>query len=172
MWIQTRTDEELQRYKVLKSAAKQAVAAAKTDYYDHVYEELNTTEGENKIYRLANARHQATQDIAQVKHMKDEDHRLLREPPAILRQWSGYLSKIRNKEFDHPLIQSASPVSGPVPPITTKEVKEATKKKKNGKATSPDDIPAEVWKILNCQGAMTLTALFNRIIDEGEAPPA
>lgn len=44
------------------------------------------------------------------------------------------------------------------------------KKMKNGKVTGPDDIPAEVWKILGCQGATVLTALFNRIIDEGVAP--
>uniref|UniRef100_A0A914X4N9 Reverse transcriptase domain-containing protein n=1 Tax=Plectus sambesii TaxID=2011161 RepID=A0A914X4N9_9BILA len=171
-WFQYRNDEDLRRYKALKSSAKRAVAAAKAAYYDHVYDELDTPEGENKIYRLANARHQATQDIGQIKHVKDEDHRLLRDPPAILRRWSDYFSKISNEEFDHPPIQSADPVPGPAPPITIGEVEDAMKKMKNGKATGPDDIPAEVWKILGRQGATILAALFNRIIEEGAAPSA
>uniref|UniRef100_W5MQY1 ribonuclease H n=1 Tax=Lepisosteus oculatus TaxID=7918 RepID=W5MQY1_LEPOC len=35
----------------------------------------------------------------------------------------------------------------------------------------PDDIPAEVWKILGRQGADILVSLFNRITDEGAVPP-
>uniref|UniRef100_W5MGS8 Reverse transcriptase domain-containing protein n=1 Tax=Lepisosteus oculatus TaxID=7918 RepID=W5MGS8_LEPOC len=42
---------------------------------------------------------------------------------------------------------------------------------RNGKETGPDDIPAEVWKILGHQGANILVSLFNRITDEGAVPP-
>lgn len=54
-WFQSHTNENLQHYKVQKSAAKRAIAAAKAAYYDHVYDELDTPKGENKIYQLANA---------------------------------------------------------------------------------------------------------------------
>lgn len=95
-----------------------------------------------------------------VKHMKDEDRRLLQDPPAILHRWSEYFYKISNEEFDHPPIQSADLVTEPVPPITIKEIEEATKMMKNGKANGPDNIPAEMWKILSRQGTTTLTAFF------------
>lgn len=52
--------------------------------------------------RLANAHCQTTQNTDQVKHIKDEDHRLLQEPPAILQRWSNYFSKISKEKFDHP----------------------------------------------------------------------
>uniref|UniRef100_W5MVX7 Reverse transcriptase domain-containing protein n=1 Tax=Lepisosteus oculatus TaxID=7918 RepID=W5MVX7_LEPOC len=50
------------------------------------------------------------------------------------------------------------------------EVTTAINKMKSGKATGPDDIPAEVWKLLGTQGAAWLADLFNKITEE-KAPP-
>uniref|UniRef100_A0A673LG56 Reverse transcriptase domain-containing protein n=1 Tax=Sinocyclocheilus rhinocerous TaxID=307959 RepID=A0A673LG56_9TELE len=116
---------------------------------------LDTPEGANKIDRLVNARHRATQDF---------------DTPAIIQRWSDYFAKISNDEFPHPSIQSAHPVSGPVIPITTAEVERAIKKMKNGKTTGPDDIPIEAWKLLGHRGAEILAIIFNRMVDEGAAP--
>ncbi|MGL4506556.1 MAG: hypothetical protein ACRCUF_12565 [Aeromonas sobria] len=82
---------------------------------------------------MANSRHRATQDIGQVKHVKDNEGNTLRDAPAILQRWSDYFAKISNDEFPHMPIQSAHPVSGPIMPITTAEVEAAIKKMKNGK---------------------------------------
>ncbi|ROL42668.1 RNA-directed DNA polymerase from mobile element jockey [Anabarilius grahami] len=154
------------------SAAKRTVATAKSAHYDQLYADLDTPEGENKIYRLANARHRSTQDIGQIKSIKDDDHQVLRDPAAILRRWSKYFSGISNQEFPHPPIESAAPVFGPVPPITPAEVELAMKKIKNCKAAGPDDIPVEVWKLLGRQGTDILAVLFNKIVDTGEVPSA
>ena len=43
---------------------------------------------------------------------------------------------------------------------------------KNGKATGPDDIPAEAWKLMGHRGAEVLSNLFNKIIIEGKVPHA
>lgn len=43
---------------------------------------------------------------------------------------------------------------------------------KNGKAPRPDDIPAEVWKVLGHHGITILTTLFNCIITENKVPAA
>lgn len=99
------------------------MVAVKAAHYDWLYAELDMPEGEKKIYRLSSTRYRATQDIGQVKNIKDENHQILRVSPAILRCWSDYFTKISKKEFTHPPIQSAVPTLGPILLITTKEVK-------------------------------------------------
>ncbi|RWR99635.1 hypothetical protein B4U79_01873, partial [Dinothrombium tinctorium] len=171
-WFKSRDANDYLQYKSLKSAAKRAVAQAKAVHYDRLYEELDTPAGANKVYRLAKARHQATQDIGQVKHIKDENNQILRDPPAILRRWSEYFSKICGDEFPHPPIPHTNPIHGPAPKITTAEVKASINKMKNGKAPGPDDVPAEAWKLLSDHGILILTTLFNQIIEEGAVPEA
>uniref|UniRef100_A0A914X791 Reverse transcriptase domain-containing protein n=1 Tax=Plectus sambesii TaxID=2011161 RepID=A0A914X791_9BILA len=41
---------------------------------------------------------------------------------------------------------------------------------KNGKATGPDDVPAEAWKLLGWRSAKILASLFNTITKKGAAP--
>ncbi|XP_067122759.1 craniofacial development protein 2-like [Centruroides vittatus] len=52
-WWQSGTKDDYQRYRNLKSLANRAVAAAKVAHYNRLYEDLDTPEGANKIYRLA-----------------------------------------------------------------------------------------------------------------------
>uniref|UniRef100_A0A914WDC8 Reverse transcriptase domain-containing protein n=1 Tax=Plectus sambesii TaxID=2011161 RepID=A0A914WDC8_9BILA len=171
-WRQTRTDNDLQQYKNLKSATKRTVAAARSAHHKRLYEELETTAGANKIYQLANARLRATQDIGQVVQIKDATGQLLRDKAAILQRWKEHYTNVCNQEFPHPPIPTGEATHDPVPLITAAEVMDAIRRMKNGKATGPDDIPAEAWKLLGQPGAEFLAALFNKIIDDGEVPPA
>ncbi|ETN68218.1 hypothetical protein NECAME_05699 [Necator americanus] len=41
---------------------------------------------------------------------------------------------------------------------------------KSNKATGPDDIPADVWKLLGDRRSVWLTTLFNKIVAEGRTP--
>lgn len=59
------------------------------------------------------------------------------------------------------------------PAITKGEVIHAIKAQKNGKATGPDNIHAEVIKLVGDEegkGLELLTALFNAIYESGEIP--
>ena len=169
-WLNSKTDINLQEYRNQKSLVKKLVAKAKTEHYGDIYEKLGTPEGAKSIYRLAKARNKATQDITQVKFIKDENHNTLRDPTEVLNRWQQYFEKISNEEFPHPPIQSAPPVQGPVPNITLAEVEASVQKMKSGKATGPDDIPAEVWKQMGKLGNEALCLLFNKIIISKEIP--
>ena len=68
-----RDEESKQKYEEMRREAKKEVANAKSKAYDELYEELDTKEGENTLYRLASQRHQAGKDVQQVRMMKDKD---------------------------------------------------------------------------------------------------
>lgn len=53
--MRTIKDEDHQLYQNLISAVKKAVAAARAVHYNQFYYHLDTTEGVNKIYRLASS---------------------------------------------------------------------------------------------------------------------
>ncbi len=103
------------------------MATAKARHYADLYTQLDTPEGANQIYKLTNSRHRSTLDIGQVMNIKDADHRVLHDPPAILQRWKEYFDSTCNEEFPHPPITSAAPTSGPVPPISPAEVELAIK---------------------------------------------
>ncbi len=121
---------------------------------------------------ISNSLQKSTQTIGQVKHIKSAEGLVLCDPPTILARWNEYFTAISNEEFPHPPIHSPDPIHGPVPPVTTTEVTKAVKKIKNGKATGPDDIPVDVWKLMGHRLAVNLAALFNNIFAENRAPQA
>ncbi|XP_049766143.1 uncharacterized protein LOC126095382 [Schistocerca cancellata] len=147
-WWNSRLGTDLQKYRNLKSAAKRAVAAAKDQYYHSLYDQLDTPSGENNIYRLAKSRHRSTHGNGHVMHIKEADAKLLRDKHSILQRSTDYFHKISNTQFTHPPITSPDPTLGPVASITPGEEKLAIIKMKSGKATGPDDLPAEIWEML------------------------
>ena len=48
--------------------------------------------------------------------------------------------------------------------VSRKEVKNAVKRMKKGKAVGPDELPVEVWKCMEEMGIKFLTRLFNRLL--------
>ena len=166
-WKRTCLDQDRELYKTAKSDARRAVARAKSDHYNRLYDELSTARGENQIYRLAKARHRATADIQKVVNIRAADHSLLTNHVDILDRWQQYFAGISNVEFPHPPIPTETPIHGPVEPISAVEVESALKKMKNGKAPGPDDIPSEAWNLL---GAKSLAAMINKALTEGSLP--
>ncbi|KAK6743091.1 hypothetical protein RB195_010390 [Necator americanus] len=147
LWWGTRQPEDRGTYLAAKREAKKAVSKAKSDRYKTVYDMLDTREGKRAVYRLVRARHHSTLDMEHTKIVKGADGAVLRRPGQILES-----------------------VEGPVLPITAFEVGAALAKMKWNMATGPDDIPADVWKLLGDRGSMWLATLFNKIVAEGRTP--
>ena len=51
-------------YKDAKKLAKKAVAVAKNNAYERLYQNLETKEGERDVYKLARAREKKLRDLA------------------------------------------------------------------------------------------------------------
>ncbi|KAK6751142.1 hypothetical protein RB195_002860 [Necator americanus] len=172
LWWRTRQPEDRGAYLAAKREAKKAVSKAKSDRYKAVYDMLDTREGERAVYRLVRARQRSTLDMEHTKIVKGADGAILRRSGQILERWREYYNHLCNEEFCHPPIPTVSSVEGPVLPITAVEVSAAPAKMKSNKATGPDDIPADVWKLLGDRGSVWPATLFNKIVAEGRTPDA
>jgi hypothetical protein len=82
-----RSADNVERYKVVKKTAKQAVSKVRGRMYDGLYQRLGTNEGEKDIYRMAKRRERKTRDIIQIKCIKDETERLLTKDEDIKYRW-------------------------------------------------------------------------------------
>ena len=55
----------------MRTSTNKEVARSKAHAMDEAYNELETMEGEGKIYRIAKARKKATKDFTQIRQIKD-----------------------------------------------------------------------------------------------------
>ena len=60
----------IDKYKVAKKTAKQAVSVAKGRAYEDLYQHLSTKEGEKDIYRMARVRERKTRDFNKLSALR------------------------------------------------------------------------------------------------------
>lgn len=161
-----------QEYKMAKKKSKIAVAKSRSEASEKLYEELDTVEGQKAIYKIAGARQRKAKDIINAKYIRDENGTLLTEDSAIRNRWKEYNECLLNQGFPRNDTVLNDPVLGAVHEISSTEVQLAVSQMKNGKATGPDQIPAEIWKHLGSIGNDWLTLLFNKILNNDPVPEA
>ena len=133
---------------------------------DEVYKELETPEGERKIYRIANARDKSAKDFTQIRQIKNEQGVVLWEHDKIIERWKGNFGKLLNEENPRTVFGDGVPNEGLTPAINRKEVEVALKGMKLGKAMGPYGIPVEVWKSLGEEGVDMLLDLLQKIFEQ------
>ncbi|XP_037779316.1 uncharacterized protein LOC119575847 [Penaeus monodon] len=136
--------------------AKRAVAIAKSRAYDELYEDLDSKEGQGKVFQLAKTRNKSTKDIVHIKQM-NENGNIIRTEQGNIKRWEQYFSKSLNEENERLIRGDGDANQGAVLEVSRIEVQQALKKMENGKATGPDGIPMEAWKrwerkALTCYG--------------------
>ncbi|XP_066978927.1 uncharacterized protein [Macrobrachium rosenbergii] len=143
-------------WKIANKEAKRAVARAKAEGINEMYEKVETSEGQKIIYNIAKRRDRATKDLTHIKQIKDRNGRVLSRGECIRARWKYHFEKLLNKENPRRIREEGNPRVRAVPDITREEVKRALDKMKNGKAVGPDGIPVELWKCLGGEGVDTL----------------
>ena len=88
-----------ERLRVADKAAKKAVANARAEAREEMYELLETVEGQKKIYRIAKSWTWKTMDQTYIRHMKDENGNMLYNDNDIKRRWKDYFEGLLNIEY-------------------------------------------------------------------------
>ena len=102
--------------------------------------------------------------------MKDTNGVVLTEDDDIRERWRTYFEQLMNVENNRIERVIATRTESEVENITTDEVERALGKMKKGKATGPDDIPVEAWKVLGNTGVDILLEIFNTRMDSEKMP--
>ena len=163
-------EQDKEEYKQAKKEASRAVAKAMAETLNEVYEELETAEGEKKILRIAKARDTASKDLTQIRQIKDGHGIVLAEENEIKRRWETYFERLLNEENPRMVFEDGIPNEAVTSAVTRREVKQAVRKMKNGKAAGPDNIPVEVWKSLGEEGIDILWDLMQKIFNQEKMP--
>ena len=164
MWKRTGEDDDRNEYKRAKGAAKKVVARVKAEAIEELYANLETSEGQTDIYRIAAARDRAGKDIGQMRTIKSATGDVLMRDEDIRERWGQYVSWLMNEENPREETDERESNQGLTAPINEAETERALKGMKSGKAVGSDEIPAEVWKCLGWFGVVTLCKLFNSIM--------
>ena len=172
MWKRTRDDDDRNEYKRAKGAAKKVVARVKAEAIEELYANLETSEGQKDIYRIAAARDRAGKDIGQMRTIKSATGDVLMRDEDIRERWVQCFSWLMNEENPRVETEEREPNQGLTAPINEAETERALKGMKSGKAVGSDEIPAEVWKCLGWFGVVTLCKLFNSIMITDTIPSA
>ena len=172
IWKRTGEDDDRNEYKRAKGAAKKMVARVKAEAIEELYANLETSEGQKYIYRIAAARDRAGKDIGHMRTIKSATGDVVMRYEDIRERWGQYFSWLMNEEHSREETWEREPNQGLTAPINEAETERALKGTKSGKAVGSDDIPAEVWKCLGWLGVVTICKLFNSIMITETIPSA
>ena len=155
-------------YKTLNTQIKDKCNEAKEKWINEQCKEI-----ENNLTVDSKYMHSKIKDIKGTKGctasncIKAKDGNLLMEREDVLNRWSEYIEDLfQDDRGEKPIIKKD--MDGP--PILKEEVSAAIRKMKHGKAVGPDNIPIEVFAVLEDIGIDFLTKLLNSIYDSGKIP--
>lgn len=169
-WEGSQLEADRLAYKERNKEVKRVVAITKGKAYDQLYEDLETKEGQGKIFRLAKSRNKCTKDITHIRQIKDENGNAIRKEADIIKRWEQYFEKLLNEENERCLRGDGDPNYGVVTEVRREEVVMALEKMKWGKAVGPDEVPIEAWKVLGEEGIDVLWNLMRMIMESEEIP--
>ena len=162
-------ESKLKEYIEAKRAAKKAVAKAQQKEREQFEERLDTKEGQRAVFRIAKQMAGERKDIVDTKCLKSENGEVLTEPHAVNGRWRHYMEKLLNVENNWDRILEADIVEGSCKLISEREIEEAIRSIKVGKAAGPSEIVAEMLKAAESSVRIT-TKICNHVVREGAMP--
>ena len=112
-WQRSRDLGDREEYRRKKNEAKRKVREAQREAWRQWSEDLNTREGQNKLFRVAAQMKKDKTDIPGSRYVKDENGNLIVDPSSVAERWKQYFSRLLNEESNRQ-IEVSAPVCGPV----------------------------------------------------------
>jgi len=157
-------------YKIACKETKNVVAEAKQEATKHIRDELDTKEGQVKIYKIAKARQRSRQDKMAINIVKDRDGTILTDEKLIQERWKSYFEELLNIENPRDPLEYVEAVEGPEEKISRTEIEKAIKQVCSNKAPEPCGITAEMIKAFDELGVDWLHTILNEFLTDERVP--
>ncbi|XP_072934923.1 uncharacterized protein [Epargyreus clarus] len=123
-WQMSHLDIDKDMYKDAKKHAKRCVASERARSNETFYHNLENAKTANDVLKIAKCRNRATMDMKGNKYIKSKDQKLLTDDTHIKERWFEYYKQLLNEEFPNEDPVPCKPTFGPIPEITTMEVRD------------------------------------------------
>ena len=97
-------------YKTAKGKAKRVVARVTAEAIEGLYDQLETVEGQQEIYRIAAARDQSGKGICQIRNVKSATGGVLMKDDESKERWGQYFNMLMNKENQRVETEERDPI--------------------------------------------------------------
>ena len=173
-WMKVRNEENRREYVEARNLAERIKREAKRESWRIVGQNLaaDYKEGKRLIYSIAKNYRKVQGPKSRV--LKSKEGEVILGEQGKDERWREYFSDLLNVEYDgelegEELVNVEEMIEGEGE-ITMREVEEAIKKSKNGKAAGGDGIPAELIKEGGDNLKVWLKGLYNEIWRTGKPP--
>jgi len=176
-WKQVNTPEGKQQYRKLNNELRRETDRAKEKYWEEQCEEIEEMERAgkmDKLYRRVKELTWKKETSQKNKTILDKQGTPLTDPEAVKARWKEYIEELYSKNEKpedlelEPEVEVEEDQKGP--DILRREIEQAIKELKTGKAEGEDGIPAEMIKALDPEATHTLMLLCTAIYKKGEWP--
>jgi exonuclease III len=158
------------RYRECKRECKRVVAKARREATDEWYKMLDTKQGAKEVYKIARNRLRAKEEIKGIPAIKDDGGNVLMRTTEKLCRWKQYFEQLMNVENERVRDEECERAEGPINEISMNEVVMALRGMKDGKASGPSEVSAEMIKVLKDEGVAWLHKLVNEILMQEKIP--
>ena len=168
-WQRTGRAQDKHLYRVSNNRAKRAVTAAKRLAWTDWSNGLHTTEGKQKMFKVAKQIRKDKKDIVGSNYIRDTDGTIKIDEQEAAERWRGYFEVLLNEENAN-VIEDEEMVLGPIKQIELDEINTALSFMKSDKAAGPSAVTADMIKYAGETGAIALRDIFRKILYEEKAP--
>ncbi|KAI5754908.1 hypothetical protein M8J77_012531 [Diaphorina citri] len=160
-----------EKYKLINKQIKKEVKVAKESWISEQCKEIENLQGKHDSFNL----HKKIKEFTGLFHknnncvsnLTDDDGNIMINVEDKMKTWKRYIEELFND--NRPDLNEEN-INSTVTPITIREIENVIRTSKNRKANGPDDIPMEIFKILEEQGKEILKDLFDEIYKTGKFP--
>ena len=168
-WQRSGQEVHKQIYRNMNKITKKAVSTARVNATRACCGELSTAEGKMKVYKMAKQMKRDKSDISGANFIKDEDDNILVDEGEVADRWRRYYNILLNSE-NQSRFEQVPKVEGPIPQVTSEEVRQALMQMKLEKAAGPSGVTSDMFRHAGDLGISVLTSVFRRAMDEERTP--
>jgi hypothetical protein len=171
---QHKTGQEVDKkaYRMAKRSVKRAVAKAMEVERCEFIAEITSQYKKGTIYKMVKNMVRTNRDVIDTEGIKNAAGVVISEEVAMRKIWKEYHENLLNEEFewDRDGLGELPAVCGPAEQLSFEEVRRAIMKSRDGKASGPSGVVAEMLKACGELGVEWMTNICNAVVKEGRIP--